>query len=120
MRRMAPVAKLKSPVELETLRKSITGKRDPDKPVISICNGTGCHAHGCTNVTAAFQEEVKKQGLEGKAEIRVSGCHGFCERGTLVVVHPQGVFYQRVRIKDIPEIITETVKNGKTIDRLLY
>ena len=58
------MAKLKSVGELETLRKSITGKRDPDKAVITVCNGTGCHAHGCKAVTAAFQEEVRKRKLQ--------------------------------------------------------
>ena len=47
------MAKLKSPTELEALRKSILAERDPGKAVITICNGTGCHAHGCKAVTAA-------------------------------------------------------------------
>jgi NADH-quinone oxidoreductase subunit F len=114
------VAKLKSVGELETLRKSITGKRDPKKAVIAICNGTGCQAYGCKSVTAAFQEEVTRQKLAGKVDIRPIGCPGFCERGTLVVVKPQGIFYQRVRPKDVPEIISETIGKGNAVSRLLY
>jgi len=114
------VAKLKSVGELETLRKSITGKRDPKKAVITVCNGTGCHAHGCQAVTAAFQDEVKKQKLESKVDIRATGCHGFCERGPLVVIKPKDIFYQRVRVKDVPEILTETVGRGNVIERMLY
>ncbi len=114
------MAKLKSPGELEALRKSITGKRDPDKAVITICNGTGCHAHGCKAVTAAFQEEVSKQKLGGKVDVRATGCHGFCERGPLVVIKPKDIFYQRVRVKDVPEILTETIGKGNVIERMLY
>jgi len=114
------VAKLKSLGELEALRKSIVDKRDPDKPVIAICNGTGCHAHGCKSVTEAFRETVTKQKMDGKVEIRETGCHGFCERGPLVVIKPKDIFYQRVRVKDVAEILTETIGNGKTVDRLLY
>jgi NADH:ubiquinone oxidoreductase subunit F (NADH-binding)/(2Fe-2S) ferredoxin len=114
------VAKLRSLGELEALRKSIIEKRDPNKAVITICNGTGCHAHGCRNVTAAFQEEVEKQKLTARVDIRATGCHGFCERGPLVVIKPQDIFYQRVREKDVPEILSETVGKGNTIDRLLY
>lgn len=113
------MAKLKSVSELEALRKSITDKRDPNKAVITVCNGTGCHAHGCRDVTAAFQDEVKKQKLTAKVDVRATGCHGFCERGPLVVIKPQDTFYQRVRVKDIPEIL-ETISSGKTIERLLY
>jgi NADH:ubiquinone oxidoreductase subunit F (NADH-binding)/(2Fe-2S) ferredoxin len=117
---MSPVAKLNSLGELETLRKSILAKKDPKKAVITICNGTGCHAHGCKTVTAAFLEEIKKQKLEAKVSVKATGCHGFCERGPLVVVKPQEVFYQRVRVKDVPEIVSETVGKGNPIDRLLF
>jgi NADH-quinone oxidoreductase subunit F len=117
---MSPVLKLKSPDELETLRKSIIEKRDPNKVVITVCNGTGCQALGCQGVTAAFYEEIKQQNLADKVEIRSIGCPGFCERGTLVVIKPQDIFYQRVRQKDIPEILAETVIKGKAVQRLLY
>ena len=114
------MVKLKTLGELEALKKSIIDKRDPNKAVITICNGTGCHAHGCRNVTAAFQEEVEKQNLAAKVDIRATGCHGFCERGPLVVIKPQDTLYQRVRVKDVPEILTETILKGNTIERLLY
>ncbi len=114
------MAKLKSPNELEALRKSIIKKRDPNKTVITICNGTGCQAHGCKAVTAAFQEEVRKQKLEDKVDIRATGCHGFCERGPLVVIKPEDTFYQRVRVKDVPEILTESIGKGNVIKRMLY
>jgi NADH:ubiquinone oxidoreductase subunit F (NADH-binding)/(2Fe-2S) ferredoxin len=114
------VAKLNSAAELDTLRKSILAKKDPKKVTITICNGTGCHAHGCKAVTAAFVEEIQKQSLGTSASVKATGCHGFCERGPLVVVKPQEVFYQRVRVKDVPEIVSETVIKGNAIDRLLY
>ena len=114
------MAKLKSLGELEALSKSISDKRDPNKAVITVCNGTGCHAHGCRAVTAAFQEEIDKQNLASKVDVRATGCHGFCERGPLVVIKPQDIFYQRVRVKDVPEILSETIGNGNTINRLLY
>jgi NADH-quinone oxidoreductase subunit F len=112
--------KLGSPQELETLRESILCQRDPERLCITVCSGTGCHAYGCEKVTAAFQQEVKQQGLSDRVDIRTTGCHGFCERGPLVVIRPKNIFYQRVRVKDVPEIISETVLKGEIIDRLLY
>jgi NADH-quinone oxidoreductase subunit F len=114
------VAKLKSPGELEALRSSILQKRDTNKPCITICNGTGCQAYGSKSIVAAFQDEVKKQKLESKVDIKAIGCPGFCERGTLVVVKPKDIFYQRVRPKDVPEIISETIGKGNVVSRLLY
>jgi NADH:ubiquinone oxidoreductase subunit F (NADH-binding)/(2Fe-2S) ferredoxin len=114
------VAKLKSPGDLEALRSSITKKRDPDKPCITICNGTGCQAYGSQSIVAAFQDEVKKQDLGNKVDVKVIGCPGFCERGTLVVVKPKDIFYQRVLPRDVPEILSETIGKGAVVNRLLY
>jgi NADH-quinone oxidoreductase subunit F len=114
------VAKLKSAAQLETLRSSIAVKKDPAKSMVIICNGTGCHAHGCKAVTTAFQDQVKQLNLQDKVEVKITGCHGFCERGTLVVVQPKGVFYQRVGVKDVPEILNETVVKGNIIPRMCY
>ena len=112
--------KLSSPKELEALRKSITTERDPKKSVVNICGGTGCLALGCTDVIKAFRDEIANQGLENKVDIRVSGCPGFCERGTILTIEPQNIFYQRVRRKDVVEVVAKTLVEGKVIDRLLY
>ncbi|MCX6012802.1 MAG: 4Fe-4S binding protein [Chloroflexi bacterium] len=110
--------KIKSLAELEALRKDILSKRDPSKPYISICTGTGCLAYGCDALAAALKEEIRKQGAH--IEVRDTGCPGFCERGPLVYIYPQGIFYQKVKITDVEEIVAEIVDNGKAIDRLLY
>ncbi len=112
--------RLSSPGELERLRESIIGSRDPGKQCIIICGGTGCVALGASDVIAAFKQEMEEQGLASKVDLRVTGCRGFCERGPHVVIHPEGILYQRVRQKDVAEIVSGTVVNGNIIDRLLY
>jgi NADH-quinone oxidoreductase subunit F len=114
------VAKLKSPGELEARRNAILKKKDPAKPTITVCNGTGCQAYGSKSILAAFQDEVKKQKLGTKVDVKAIGCPGFCERGTLVVIKPKDIFYQRVRPKDVPEILSETIGKGNIVSRLLY
>jgi len=112
--------KIRSPKELEDLRKSITERRDSDKPCIAVCAGTGCLAYGCLNLVAAFRNEVEKSGLQEKVDVRATGCPGFCERGALLTIYPQGIFYQQVKIEDVPEVISQTIIKGEIIDRLLY
>jgi len=112
--------RLSSPDELEAIRKSIIKGRRPNKPCITVCGGTGCHTLGSEKVAAAFKQEIKQQGLKTKVDIRTTGCHGFCERGPLVVIKPENIFYQWVKVKDVAEIISETVLKGNIIDRLLY
>jgi NADH-quinone oxidoreductase subunit F len=105
---------------LEALRKEIVASRDPDKPCITVCGGTGCHSFGSAGVSDAFKAEIKKNKLDAKVDVKVTGCHGFCEKGPLVVIKPRDIFYQKVKAEDIPEIVAETVVNGNIIDRLLY
>jgi NADH:ubiquinone oxidoreductase subunit F (NADH-binding)/(2Fe-2S) ferredoxin/NAD-dependent dihydropyrimidine dehydrogenase PreA subunit len=114
------MARLNSPAELERLREEIVAKRDHEKPCIAICAGTGCIALGCYNVIAAFKKELKEQGLEDKVDIRETGCPGFCEKGTIVVIYPEEICYLQVQPGDVPEIISKTIKEKQIIDRLVY
>lgn len=117
---MAQVERLRGSEHLERLRATLAAARDPDKTCIAICTGTGCLAGGCKQVVNAFREEIERQGLADEVDIRTTGCHGFCERGPLVVIHPRGIFYQRLSAQDVPEVISETIVKGRVIDRLLY
>jgi len=114
------VKALRSPQDLEHLRATLVAARDPDKTCITVCAGTGCLASGCKQVTAVFREEIERQALADEVDIRTTGCHGFCERGPVVVLHPQGIFYECVRVQDVPEVVTETIVKGNVVDRLLY
>jgi len=105
---------------LEALRKATVASRDPDKPCVTVCGGTGCHSFGSEGVSDAFKAEIKKNRLDAKVDVKVTGCHGFCEKGPLVVIKPADIFYQKVNLKDVPEIVAETVVKGRVIDRLLY
>ena len=112
--------KIETSQDLENLQRSLRRERDPNKTCIAICSGTGCRAYNCEKVIDAFREEIKKQKLETKVEIRPTGCRGFCERGPLVVIHPEGIFYQQVKPNDVSEIVSQTVMRKNVIDRLLY
>ena len=119
-REKARTGRLNSPKQLEALRESIVAKKNPKKPSIALCVGTGCLAYGCVDILQAFKNEIAKQKLENSVDVRGTGCPGFCERGALLTIYPQGIFYQRVKIEDVPEIVTETIVKGRTIPRLLY
>src|SRR3972149_4588749 len=112
--------RINSPAELEELRKGILSKRDPNKPCITLCSGTACHASGSEEVAVSIEEEIKKQGLSGKVDFRRTGCHGFCEKGPIIVIHPEKICYLQIEPKDIPEIISQTIKEKKVVERLLY
>ncbi len=114
------MSKIKSTEDFEKLQESVNKTRDPERLCITVCSGTGCHAYGCEKVTQAFVEEIRNRDLQDKVDIRTTGCHGFCERGPIVVIHPQEVFYQRVKVEDVADVVSETILKKNIVDRLLY
>ena len=112
--------KINSSAELEALRQEILSQRDADKPCITLCSGSACHATGSNKVSAAIEQEIETQGVVANVSFRRTGCHGFCEQGPIVVIYPQGICYLKVQPEDIAEIIAETIKQGKIVERLIY
>lgn len=112
--------KIKSREDLAERRQAILARRDPQKPCLAVCAGTGCQAYGVNKVIDALQAELDRRSLTDKVDILATGCPGFCERGPLLTVKPQGIFYQRIQVKDVPEIVEETLINGRIVERLLY
>jgi len=112
--------RLNSAADLEKFRKGILAKRDPNKLCVTVCSGTGCHAYGCGGVAEAFVNEIKSKNLQAKVDVRKTGCHGFCERGTVVIVLPDEICYLHVKPDDVSEIVQKTLIEKKTVDRLLY
>jgi len=112
--------KIRTPQELDALQNSLLQRRDSNKPCVRVCIGTGCRARGSVVVAEAFKNEIKKQNLEIPIDTKQTGCHGFCERGPVVVIGPREIFYQRVKLRDVPEIVSKTLLNGEVVDHLLY
>ncbi|MFO7712265.1 MAG: NADH-ubiquinone oxidoreductase-F iron-sulfur binding region domain-containing protein [Dehalococcoidia bacterium] len=113
--------RISSPQELEALRSRVLSRREPDRPVITVCTGTACQAYGSLEVYRRFVEEVKSQGLQGVVvEAKATGCHGFCEQGPVVVIFPHDICYVKVKPEDVPEIVSATVEGRQVIERLLY
>ncbi len=112
--------KIRTVADLERWRKDIIKKKEKYEMTISVCGGTGCHAYGCKQVRDRFAKSLRKGLMDRKIRLKTTGCRGFCERGPIVTIHPQGIFYQRVQEKDVEPILSETIGKGKIIDRLLY
>ncbi len=114
------MARIGSPEELGRVRQEIRAERDPKAARIAICAGTGCLASGAAEVVAAAKEELARQGLTAEVGCRGTGCHGFCERGPIIVVEPEEICYLGVTPEDVPEIVSQTLQEHKVVDRLLY
>ena len=112
--------KLNSIDDLADLREELTAEPRRGQTTLTMCGGTGCQASGCLAVVGAIKQELAGQGLAESVHVRVTGCHGFCEQGPLMVVEPGGIFYCHVKPEDAAEIVSRTVARGEVIERLLY
>ena len=102
------------------MRERTIAGRDLNKPVVTVCIGTGCTALGARRVAESLREQIKKQNLEGKVEIKETGCLGFCELGPRMIIYPEEISYFKVKPEDVPEIVSKTIINKEVVERLLY
>ncbi len=113
------MTKLQSAAELEQLRASILASRAGAKPCIAVCAGAACDGLDSLQVAQALQTEVRKLGPSAGVELRITGCHGFCEKGPNVVAGPENACYMEVKPADVPEIVAATAK-GEVVERLCF
>ncbi|HON26178.1 MAG TPA: NAD(P)H-dependent oxidoreductase subunit E, partial [Myxococcota bacterium] len=114
--------RIESKQAFEEAVKAATAVNDKRTREIMVCCGTGCLANGSQAVADAFAQRIGDLGLDVKLSLhaKTTGCHGFCERGPLVVLKPEGILYTKVKPRDVDEILEKTVGNGEIIPRLLY
>ncbi len=87
---------------------------------VLVCGGTGCTSSGSHQICAELEKEIKKQGLAEEVKVVMTGCFGLCALGPIMIVYPEGSFYSRVKVEDIPEIVSEHLLKGRIVSRLLY
>jgi NADH:ubiquinone oxidoreductase subunit F (NADH-binding)/(2Fe-2S) ferredoxin/Pyruvate/2-oxoacid:ferredoxin oxidoreductase delta subunit len=95
-----------------------TGGEDTVK--IRVCAGSTCNATGRAAVSDALTRELAKRGLSDSVQVVLTGCHGLCQEGPIAVVHPKGVFYPRLKARDMAEIVETSVVGDDVVERLLY
>ena len=87
---------------------------------VLICGGTGCTSSGSPALREALTKELEANGLSEEIKVVQTGCFGLCALGPIMIVYPEGTFYSRVTIDDIPEIVGEHLLKGRIVDRLVY
>ncbi len=87
---------------------------------VLVCCGTGCIASNSLEVYKKFNEKLVNSDILVEPIVKATGCNGLCEKGPVVKIMPDDISYFKVSTDDVEEIIEKTIKDGITIDRLLY
>src|SRR5262249_3448604 len=78
-----------------------------------------CDPEGNQALRDAFKKELKKCGFGPLARANHAGCLEQCEHGPTVVIYPQGIWYGRVTVEDVPRIVAKTLLGGEILNDLL-
>ena len=114
------MAKINTAEELEKLKEEYRQKDEEWDCVINFCGGTACQGSGAQKVLNALKNKLADIEDNMDIELRVTGCHGFCEQGPLAVIQPQDLLYVNITEDDVEQIIEKTVLNNEEIEDLFY
>jgi (2Fe-2S) ferredoxin len=87
-------------------------ERDPGDPRGS------CAQKGSEELHQAFKAALKARGLSADIRANKAGCLDNCAQGCSVVVYPEGVWYGRVTLQDVDEIVEKHLVRGEPVERL--
>jgi (2Fe-2S) ferredoxin len=90
-----------------------TNERGADHPRGS------CKPKNAEGLVQAFKETLAREGLRSEVRAQKAGCLDTCEYGPSVVVYPEGVWYGKVQLTDVSEIVQSHIKAGVPVARLL-
>lgn len=82
--------------------------------------GLTCPRKGAKEVEAALRGAVQKAGLETQVQVISRGCFGLCNLAPNLYIEPDGIWYSRFTVKDVPLIVRQHLKQGKPITRLIH
>jgi NADH:ubiquinone oxidoreductase subunit F (NADH-binding)/(2Fe-2S) ferredoxin/Pyruvate/2-oxoacid:ferredoxin oxidoreductase delta subunit len=87
---------------------------------LMICAGTGCVSNKSFEVRDALKLELAKHQLQDEVQVVPTGCQGFCAQGPIVLVQPDGIFYQLITVEDVPFLVEEHCLKGRPVEKLMY
>ena len=87
---------------------------------ILICAGTSCVSAGSLKVRDALVEELRRRGLDDEIHVGTTGCNGFCALGPIMVIHPEGIFYKKINVEDVPFFVEEHLLKGRHVQKHLF
>ena len=85
---------------------------------VLCCAGTGCTASNSAGIAEEFEKVLKEYGLEDEVKVVRTGCFGLCQKGPIVAVYPDKVFYSHVTVDDVKKIVSEHLYKGRVVKEL--
>ncbi|MDP2306463.1 MAG: CbiX/SirB N-terminal domain-containing protein [Pseudomonadota bacterium] len=91
----------------------------PPKRHVLVCVNRDCADRGSVNVLLALRSRLRDAGLDRAVRTTRVMCMGRCGEGPVVAVYPDGVWYRRVTMDDVPELFTSHLVEDRPVGRLI-
>ncbi len=111
--------KKKKKIDLDKIAAAEKKSAAGYKKMLMVCTGTGCVSAKGFVIRDRLIKVLEERKLDKDFLVVGTGCNGFCAMGPIIVTQPDGTFYQKVKEKDITEIVDALVE-GKVVERLLH
>ncbi len=85
---------------------------------ILCCAGTGCTASNSALIYDEFKTVLEKYELQNEVNVVKTGCFGLCQKGPIVAIYPDNVFYNHVKVEDVERIVSEHLYKGRVVEDL--
>ncbi len=85
---------------------------------VLMCAGTGCTASKSAEIYDEFVKTLEKYELSNEVNVVKTGCFGLCQKGPIVAIYPDNVFYSHVKLEDVERIVSEHVYKGRVVTDL--
>ena len=87
---------------------------------VMICTCTNCISNGALKIKNALEAELANKELEDDIRVVQTGASGLCVNGPVLMVQPDGIFYQHLAEKYIPNLVEEHFLKGRPVKSLMY
>ena len=87
---------------------------------VMICTCTNCISNGALNIKNALESEIAKKELADDVQVVQTGASGLCVNGPILMVQPDGIFYQYIKEENIPHLVEEHFLKGRPVKSLMY
>lgn len=106
--------------ELRNAQRKALETYESYSAALMICTGTACVANKSFSLAEALKAHLSERGLSDRFLVVPTGCNGFCAQGPIMVVQPEGIFYQKISTEDLDEIIDSHLLGGRPVERLFH
>ncbi|MED4750947.1 (2Fe-2S) ferredoxin domain-containing protein [Brevibacillus choshinensis] len=86
---------------------------------VLLCNGGSCNRNGGEEVTVAIRNAITEAGLDDRVHTTRTRCNGRCEDACVMIVYPEGIWYQNVTPEDASRLVEEHFLKGEPVASMI-